>query len=154
MFGPSDLPVPLGAIWGFVALQYHTLILNRVYVVCVGTDSLIGLVGRGIVAQPVLVAEAMFNPTWWPRRAKLLKYPPLQFADQAVVSAASANFRVSFGDVESITYTADKKWGMGTVPYSGRIFIGVGGKAREFILLGREDGRAVCNRLRQACGVA
>jgi hypothetical protein len=74
----------------------------------------------------------------------------MQFGDEAILSAAGANFRLPLSQIESVTYTDEKKWGMGGVPYSGRIIVLASGKSLEFILLGKEDGVAVRDRLQEA----
>jgi hypothetical protein len=150
MFTSADLPVPVDTLWGFVALQYHTLILNRIVVVCVGKKSLVGLVGRGPIASPLLVAPSMHDPNWWVRREKLSKYPMFNIENDALLSVARANSRMPFIDISAVEYSAQKKWGMGAVPYSGRVFIEMHGEKREFILIGTENGEAVRNRLSSA----
>ena len=149
MFAPSEIPVPEGTLWGFVALQYHTLILNRVYAVCVGAGSLVALVGRGAVISPPVARENMSTPLWWLRREKMATYANLELNEEAVTKAAFANLRIPIHAIESITFTTDAKWGMGNVPYSGRIIVVAAGRRREFILLGKENGAAVCERLQQ-----
>jgi hypothetical protein len=153
MFAASEIATTEGTLWGFVAMQYHTLVLNRVYVVCVGVDSLVGITARGLVASGK-VNESMFNPLYWARTSNLEKYARYQISDQVVIDSARANFRMLFSEVQSVTYSSDAKWGMGAVPYSGRIFVTASAKNHEFILLGKEDGIAVRDRLRKSCRVA
>jgi hypothetical protein len=150
MFTSADLPVPTDTLWGFVALQYHTLILNRIVVVCVGRESVVVLVGGGLVVSPHVATARMHDPNSWVRRGKLSKYPTLNFEDDAVLHVARANFRMPFTTMGSIEYSAAKKWGMGSVPYSGRVFIKTADDQREFILIGNENGEAVRDRLTSA----
>jgi hypothetical protein len=147
MFTSADLPVPIDTLWGFVALQYHTLILNRILVVCVGKKSLVALVGGGPVASPRTVIASMQEPAWWVRRDKLSSYPTLNLEDDAVLKVSRANFRMSFIDMASVEYNAAKKWDMGAVPYSGRTFVKTNHAQREFILIGTENGEEVRDRL-------
>lgn len=135
--------LPAGADWAFVALQYHTLILNRVYVVCVNANKVVGLAGNGVIAAPPRVTPEMYEPWFWVNLAKFQRYTHLHIDSGEILREAKPNFAIPFEDITVVEFSDDSKWGMGTVPYSGRIIITANGKRREFILLGRQDGKGI-----------
>lgn len=150
MITSSDVPQISGVKWGFVALQYHSLILNRVYLVCIGPNAIVGLVGGGPVISPLIVTEKMQYPFNWVSQRKLQTYSGLTLETAEVQKRAFANFIIPFEKVLSVSFTHDAKWGMGAVPYSGRVFVQTPHKKHEFILLGKESAEEVCKRLAAA----
>jgi hypothetical protein len=68
------------------------------------------------------------------------------FSDAALMMDA-ANFSIDRLSVRAATYLP-KKWGMGSVPYSGRIVLDLAHRSPiELILLGEQDGPGICNKL-------
>jgi hypothetical protein len=141
-----------GDAWSFVALQYCYGISNRTYMVFVTSKMLCGAKVRGLLAAPVIVSERWKDPLFYPRPEVVAKYADIPFDSDQFKQMNSANFQIRSEDVDSIEYSADPKWGMGTVPYSGRLFIRKkDGKKVELILLGNQIGSDIRDRL-VACG--
>ena len=142
-------PGPSGYQWSFVALEYYALVLNRTYKIFVTDDLLCGAIVRGWLASPVVRSDAWPDPDFYPRDRLLRRYTGLRVNEAAFATVNYWNFqlpRVALADVE---YTRAPKWGMGNVPYSGRLILYLRrGGSRELVLLGHQDGVAIRDRLR------
>lgn len=137
--------------WHFVALQYCYGMLNRTYVVFV-TDSMIcGARVRGSLPAPLVVDGRWSDPYFFPRLHIVKRYAGVDLTSPQFRRLSFANFQTPLSEVEDVRFNAAPKWGMGPVPYSGRIHLRLrGGAKKELILLGRQDGPALVERL-QAC---
>ncbi len=95
------------------------------------------------------MTERWHDPFFFPRPALVAKYRNLDAGSPEFLAKDRANFRLGKDEVDGVEFTADAKWGMGKVPYSGRLMLSLkGGHKRELILLGRQDGPGLCDRLR------
>jgi hypothetical protein len=145
----ASLAAVSSARWYFVALEYYSGISNRTYVVLVTNDAICGAIARHILPAPIHVTDRWHDPLFYPRPALVAKYRELEAGSVEFLAKDRANFRLGREEVEGVDFTADAKWGMGKVPYSGRLLLSLrGGRRRELILLGTQDGLLLRDRLR------
>lgn len=136
--------------WSFVALQYCYGISNRTYMVFVTDKMICGAKVRGVLPAPIKITERWNDPFFYPRPEVVAKYSSVNIEAPQFKQIDSANFQILREDVDTLVFSADRKWGMGTVPYSGRLFINLNrGSKIELILLGTQDGLAIRDRLAQ-----
>jgi hypothetical protein len=136
--------------WHFVAMEYCYGILNRTYIVLVTQELIVGVRVRGPMSAPVAITPAHHNPDFYLRPRPLEKLEHKNIEDPSLVSLLSANFQIRQQNIAQIEFTAAPKWGMGTLPYSGRILLRLrNGKTRELILLGDQNGREIQAGLQQ-----
>ena len=136
-------------IWGFVALEYYWLILNRRYLVTVGPAKIVGLRVGGVVVSPSRFSPGMDSPN------------PLDYVDSdledsydgvdpfsvTALRMDSANFSIDRASVTSVAFYR-AKWGMGAVPYSGRVVLySDRRRIKELIFLGDQDGAGIARKL-------
>jgi len=137
--------------WHFVALEYYLGILNRTYAVFVTDRMLCGAKVRGLLAAPVNPNQRWRDPYFYPRPKLVASYTGVDLESSSFKTLNSSNFQVSKDQVDRVEFDDSPKWGMGTVPYSGRIFLHMrGGGKRELILLGNQHGSQIAERLRFA----
>lgn len=138
---------PYGYTWAFVAMEYWALILNRVYCVFVGDRTLSGaFMGGPIVERPR--SRRAWRPEYWLPPQRLQRYNGVNVSQPEFLSASWANFQRARTEIADVVFNRRPKWGMGTCPYSGRIHITWSdGREQELILLGRQDGPAIRDRL-------
>lgn len=123
---------------GFLAMEYHHLILNHSFVVFIEHDGLVGWKCAGIVSA--------LNPRFFERFEQRVSGPAaaLGAEEREGLMKKRGSFFIPREDITSVDFTPKPKWGMGPVPHSGRLYVRTrGGRARELILLGRQDGEAV-----------
>ena len=144
---PSDLDGPRGSDWGFVALSYHSLILNRTYLVLVSDRVVAGAVVRGSMGSPQLSGLELLNPFSYPKPKLVQRYAGLDIHSDAFLAVHAAGFRIDRTALTDVRLDLSPKWGMGKVPYSGRIILRTRETARELILLGRQDVGEIRDRL-------
>ena len=124
---------------GFLAMEYYLLILNRSYVIFSYPEGLYGWKFSGPVSTR--------NPLFFQPFEELAR-------DATIVPGSEAfqefmeqpgSFFIARAEIASANYDSRRKWGMGPVPHSGKIYVRLtSGKVREFILLGSQDGPSVC----------
>jgi hypothetical protein len=143
----ADVPHALG--W-FVALEYFQVIDNRTFIVFYTKNALCGAYVRGTVSAPVHLTDRWKDPLFYPRASLVAKLRAFDIESPAFLTQNKANFQIRREDVESVEHSDAKKWGMGQLPYSGRLFVQIrGGRRREFVLLGVQDGPALAALLRE-----
>jgi hypothetical protein len=149
LMGWERAPGPSGYQWSFVALEYYALILNRTYKLFVTDDLIAGAIVRGWLPAPPLPSDAWYDPEFYPRERILRRYDGVDVSSRDFVRQNYWNFQHSRATIADVEFTMSPKWGMGTVPYSGRIILYFReGGAQELILLGRQDGPSIRDRLR------
>lgn len=120
-------------------MQYHSLILNRSFLIYVGDDGLYGLKFSGMVTSS---DAQFFEPA-----AALLDNPfftPGTPAFQAAMQASRANFFIPRGEISEVEFDPSSKWGMGKIEHGGRLMIRLnGGGERELVLLGGAHGDGI-----------
>jgi len=132
----------------FIAMQYYALVLNRTYKVFEADTMLSGAVVNGLVASPLGASDEALEPEYWARTPAESLYFELDVSSPAFLKLNLANFQIPWRDIARFDFTSAKKWGMGNVPHSGRLFVRLkSGRSRELILLGSQDGEALLKRL-------
>lgn len=147
----------------FIAMQYYGLILNRTYLVLAVNHHLVGLVANGPVSEKndhdplthlittsLAVKGDLNNPFSYLNEKYLAKARNLDLLADDLSQANRANFRIGFEEITSVEFDPSKKWGMGNYPHSGKLHIGVRGRKREFILLGKQSGPFLADNIRQS----
>ncbi len=134
--------------WHFVSLEYCYGMLNRTYVVFVTDTMICGARVRGMLPAPLLISERWFDPYFFPRPAAVKRYLQVDLRSREFKRLRFANFQIPLSEVTDVRLNTEPKWGMEPVPYSGRIHLRLrSGATRELILLGRQDGPALVERL-------
>jgi hypothetical protein len=136
----------------FIAMQYYAGILNRSYVVQV-SDSLIfcgrvqGLISAGVSGR--YDKSKLEDPYFYANPNLLETYHNDNVIRPELVELDKANLLIHVTDIQDITYTPKKKWGMGDVIHAGRIFISLKNtKKVELILLGKPDIQNIIDKLK------
>lgn len=134
-------------------MEYYALVLNRTYLVSVTDREIRGKVCRGLtsVEGGIGIARAI--------NASLSVHGDLNKAssyvdERKLERPCSGDFSIRLSDVTSISYNHRKKWGMGYYPHDGRVVISTSSRERELIILGRQSGRAIADRLVENVGWA
>lgn len=123
---------------GFVAMEYYFLILNRSFLVFTYPEGLYGWKFSGLVST--------LTPLFFKPFEDMLSDPELipgsnEFKE---IMKESGSFWFPRNEIAAADFVPGLKWGMGTVPHSGKLYVRTtAGKSREFILLGSQDGDAV-----------
>jgi len=134
--------------FNFVAMEYCYGMLNRTYLVFVTATTVVGIRVRGPMSAPMRITERCYNPYFYPRPRALEKYARMNLEAPGLLKLSRANFQIARKDIEHCEFTAKPKWGMGTMPYSGRILFKLrSGRTRELILLGKQIGPDLLSRL-------
>lgn len=103
---------------------------------------------RGSLPAPLTLDERWSDPYFYPRPHLVKRSVQVDLTSPEFKKLSAANFQIPLSEVEDVRFNAKPKWGMGPVPYSGRIHLRLrGGATRELILLGKQDGPALVSRL-------
>lgn len=134
--------------WTFVAMQYYFGILNRTYLVFVTDNLLCGAKVKGAIPAPRAPDARWQNPLFYVSPDLADRYTSMDLAAEDFLSACRENFRIVRNEIRDVEFSQKPKWGMATVPYSGRIFLRLkNGRSIELILLGTQDGARIRERL-------
>jgi len=118
----------------FVALEYYFGILNRTYVVFVTDTMIYGAKVRGLLPAPINVGERWRNPYFYPKLSYLKRLTGFSVHSSEFLNQHNANFQIERSEIQRVEWSNEEKWGMGTVPYSGRIVVILpGNRTRELI---------------------
>jgi hypothetical protein len=143
---PSDLDK--SALSGFVAMEYYWLILNRTFVVFIAPEGLYGWKARGPVTN--------IDRTFYEPYQEMMKDDVFMRDRHAIETLLRlrGGFFIERSAIASVDYNERQKWGMGGIPYSGRINVKLADrKTREFILLGFALGDELINQMVATLGV-
>lgn len=128
----------------FIAMQYYAGILNRTVKVYVLEDLLSVTTIGGPLATPVFVTEEWYDPNFYIDQtlaSELEKFNPLS---KPFLLVGKTNYQIQRSSIARVEYDPTDKWGMGSVPHSGKILVQIiDGNEHEFILLGSQDGAFV-----------
>ena len=127
---------------GFVAMEYYILIWNRTFLVFIAPEGLYGWKVEG--------ARTTSDPTYFEPYVEMIEDAELMRNRAAVrgLSHLGGGFFIPRPDIVSADAIHQSKWGMGSIPHSGRLKLHlVTGKSREFILLGSVSAEAIQQRL-------
>lgn len=134
----------------FIAMQYYGGILNRTVKVYVFEDMLSVATIEGPLATPLIVTEEWYDPNFYIDQtlaSELKKFNPLS---KLFLMIDKRNYQIKQSSIARVEYDPTDKWGMGSVPHSGKIFVQtIDGNEHEFILLGSQDGAFVKSMIEQ-----
>ncbi len=134
--------------WTFVAMRYYFGILNRTYLVFVTDNLVCGAKVKGAIAAPKAPDARWRNPLFYVSPDLASRYASMNAGSEEFLTYSRANFRIEKSGIRNVEFSPKPKWGMATVPYSGRIFLRMkSGKSIELILLGDQDGNRIRERL-------
>ncbi len=124
-------------------MEYYGGILNRSFIVLVSDSLIFGGKVRGAIAAGVsrgYSSEKLDDPYFYANPKLLESYLEVADIQPNLLDVNHVNFIIKRSDISEITYTPEKKWGMGDVVHTGRVFIKLKkGKQKELILLGKPD---------------
>lgn len=150
----ADAELGIGAC-EFIAMEYYGLILNRTYFVGATKDSFAGVRVGGLVASPSMAREELFNPRHYLGNADLTVVQDKLNQTRSTSTCEHGLFNYPWREIKGFRFSDKPKWGMGNVPYSGRLFLELAdGKQRELILLGKQDGLNLLNHLNTIRGAS
>lgn len=143
----------------FIAMQYYGLILNRIYLVLVTNDRLIGLKVNGLVSvesggnilakelsKTMTVKGDLQNPYSYIKTKYLDRLQDLELIDTEILKQDKSNFVIQRADINNAYYDPKKQWGMGYYPHDGKVYVVTNnGKKKEFIILGNQSGHKIAN---------
>lgn len=132
----------------FAAMQYYALMLNRTYKVFLADTMISGAVVRGIVANPATISPTLEDQAYWANTLAATLYEKIDVTSPAFRKLSFNNFQIPWTDIRTVDYSPKRKWGMGNVPHSGKIYLRLrSGSSRELILLGTQNGEELKKRL-------
>jgi hypothetical protein len=132
----------------FIAMEYYGLILNRTYFVVATKESLAGVRVGGLVASPPMARQELINPRHYLGDADLSLVHGILNQSRSTSRSEHGFFNYPWSIVNGFSFNDKPKWGMGNVPYSGRLFLVLAdGRQRELILLGKQDGPNLLKQL-------
>jgi hypothetical protein len=140
----------------FVAMEYYGLFLNRTFLILLTEQYMVGVVANGLVsvtgnADPLTtiitnrlaIHGDLHNPLSYLNEKYLRRVGDLDLLSDGFLRTNRAHFRINIDDISEVTYNPRKKWGMGYYPHDGKVYVTMGGKKREFIILGDQSGRVI-----------
>lgn len=132
----------------FIALEYHHVVLNRLYVVFITQNMICGAKVRDSVSSPIIVTEQWYDPYFYPDLTRLRECAGIDLESEKFLNLNGENFQIPRSRVDRVDFNSERKWGMGYVPYSGRIVIDLkDGATKELILLGAQDGASLASSI-------
>ena len=146
--GISTLDRSKVPMWGFVAMEYYWLVMNRTYVIFIAPEGLYGWLAQGPVAAP--------NSTYFEPYQRMLLDERLMRNHAAIqkLSGLPGGFFIGRSEIESVADDDLKKWGMGELPHTGNIRVRlISGMTREFIVLGNVNTGRVRHKIISVVGV-
>ncbi len=136
-----------GKIFSFVALRYYAIILNRTFRIFVTDKYILGAKVGNLLASPGGILENI-ESEWQDKEFYVNhqldnKYSKINSESPKFLASDRANFRILKSDIKDVKYFPTK-WGMGNVPYSGRIIITTKNQKNiELILLGSQNYKSI-----------
>jgi len=134
----------------FIVLQYYAGILNRTVKVYALEDMLSVATIGGPLATPMFVTEEWYDPNFYIDQtlaSVLKKFNPMT---TPFIMVDKTNYQIKQSSIARVEYDPTDKWGMGSVPHSGKILVQtIDGNEHEFILLGSQDGAFVKTMIEQ-----
>ena len=135
--------------WSFIAMQYYWLIVNRTFEVFVTRTMICGARVRGVIASPEGTEPQQHDPHQYVSARLRRRYDSVNPESPEFLALDRANFQLPRSTICSIEFFP-RKWGMGAVPYSGRLILSDVSQSKcELILLGTQDAERIAARLRE-----
>jgi hypothetical protein len=150
----GDIPGPRGYSWGFVAMEYYALILNRMMAVLISSRNLTVVRVGDVVMAPRQVTPSWYEPLAYLTNRMASRYAPVAVESDELLKIDRSNRRVALATIGAVSFEHRAKWGMGSVPHSGLIYLENGNGRTEFILVGNQDGKEIAAKLRAALTAA
>jgi len=135
-------------VWGFVAMEYYWLVMNRTYVIFIAPEGLYGWLAQGPVAAS--------NRTYFEPYQRMLQDERFMRNHTAIqkLSGLPGGFFIGRSEIASIADDDLKKWGMGELPHTGNIRVRlISGMTREFIVLGNVNTGRIRHKIISVVGV-
>ncbi len=140
----------------FIAMEYYYLIANRIYLILILEDQLIGIKANGLISAPNEfsflfneVSEDLSNPNSYLNPKYIDKVKNLNLVDGSILKNNKENFIIQKSDIKSAIYNPYKKFGMGPYPHDGRVTIKtISNEKREFIILGNQSGKKIAELIK------
>lgn len=142
---PSDRSMP--PLWGFMAVEYCWMVMNRTYLVFIACEGIYGWQAQG----PLDAA----SPTYFATYRKMLEDQDFMRNRTAIekLSRLPGGFFLSRSEIASIEADDRQEWGMAKIPHTGRIHLHlVSGKKRELIVLGKVIPARIRTKIISALG--
>jgi hypothetical protein len=118
-------------LYGFVAMEFYWLILNRTFVVFVAPDGLYGWKAAGPVTNS--------NRRYFEPLQEMVEDKELMRDFPAIrkLAGLTGGFFIGNSELASVMADSSGQWGMGGIAHSGHVHVRLNsGKSRTFILLG------------------
>ena len=134
-------------VYGFVAMEFYWLILNRTFVVFTAPDGLYGWKTNGPVSNA--------DKTYFEPYQEMLQDPDFTRDLPAIrkLAALPGGFIYPPSQIASITSDDRSQWGMGGIPHSGHVHVRLAsGTTRKLILLGEVFPENVRDRMIASLG--
>ncbi len=135
----------------FLAMEYYLGIWNRSFEITVTPGAICGAFVRGAITSTsasVFAARRSNDATQLVDPERLAQARSHEPGSPRYLALHRYNFSIARSAVAGVRFNPDPKWGMGPVPHSGRLHLGLlGGKTREFILLGQQNGTDLVSKL-------
>ena len=147
---PHDMRGPRNFAWGFVALEYYALVMNRVVAALVTTKHLVLVTAGGPVVASRTLSSGYPTATMYVSHRVVARYEAIDADADELIQKRRSNRRLDLSSITNVTFLGQTKWGMGTVPYSGLLLVTAGLKLYELILLGNQDGTNIQKKLMAA----
>lgn len=136
------------AMFGFVALEYYWLVMNRTYVIFIAPEGLYGWLAQGPVAAS---NRAYFEPY---QRMLLDEHFMRNPAAIQKLSSLPGGFFFNRSEIASVADDDRKKWGTGGMPHTGTIRVRlVSGISRDFIVLGHMPTGKITHKIASIVGL-
>ena len=146
---PSDLLGPRGFQWGVLALEYYASVLNRRTIAAIAGNHLVLFVA-GPAVMAIRHNACRIDPRWWLSPEGTRSYAGMSADSDALLRVHRRNRRIPLTSRIELRLDPRRKWGMGSVPHSGRLSITTDEETRELILLGKYDAEQVLRRFERA----
>ena len=145
------LPINITSV-AFIAMEYWAILLNRTFLVFVWDRYLWGIKVKGIVMAPLPPFEKRWHHLGYFLTDKFFRrYPEIATPSESLLEKSWHNFRIDLSEISRVAFDPTPKWGMGTVPHSGKLYLDFkSGKQRELILISDQDGHKLASDLQSA----
>jgi hypothetical protein len=109
VFFNGDIPGPCGFLWGFVALEYYALILNRVYLVLITSEDLVAINAGGPIAAPNILTDVWYEPFSYISNRKIRRYANLGAQSDDLLHNSIFNWKCSLPQISNISFMEKPK---------------------------------------------
>lgn len=135
-------------MFGFVAMEYYWLVMNRTYVIFIAPEGLYGWLAQGSVAAS--------DDTYFEPYQRMLLDERFMRNHTAIhkLSLLPGGFFFARSEIASVADDDRKKWGTSGLPHTGSVRVRlVSGTSREFIVLGHMHTGRIAHKINSIVGV-